>query len=238
MMAARCNTKFSVVICTYGDHLNVIKTCLSSLVAMAKYRGQFDITVCCNSVSKGAADYLYGEYLSGRVNRIIFSDKNVNKDQMMLAAMELIDTKFMFWLDDDTVTVEKGWDEDVIDIISKEPNVAVVSKPWIYPKRTPQYIAFLKERPWYRHGSISEFDLRCSPVKCPVGWCMILNVDTLKQIGFPDRGMHHKNDDVLIVDALAQYGIPIRWFSEFNKLNNKIKSQPIHYKGTRGSNEF
>lgn len=230
--------RFSVIIGAQGDYFEVLKTCLDSLLKGAIQPENFDIIVCGNRLGNKSNDYLMSLYKEKKIDRIILSNQNLNKDPMLRSAKEIIGTDFILWLDDDTQS-EMGWDLEVNKIIRENPNLNVAGN--IYKdagnRRKKPYQRFLKKRPWYL-GRNSEFQLNFERMPFPVGWCLLMRRSLLDLLDFPDRDMHYKDDDVFLAEICRQYDIRIHDFQKISYLHEKIKSQPIHYRGNRGVAEF
>ena len=138
----------SVLVGCYGSFSPYSIRCLQSIVNHCADRQGFDLHVglnqCCRETVTAARDLLD----AGRLDTLIESNVNLNKDPMMRLLVDRAQTPYVLWIDDDTHVLE-GWDKAVLEFIRQRHPFEVAGHVH-YSHRSGEYLQFLHKRPWWK----------------------------------------------------------------------------------------
>lgn len=133
----------------------------------------------------------------GKIDTLIESKENINKDPMMRLLLERAETEYVLWFDDDT-HVMPGWNTAIEEFIAEKHPFDVAGHIF-YCERSEEYIRFLRNRPWWMHVELQE-----SVVWFPTGGFFLARTNFLIENNFPDSRMIKKQDDLLLGDLILQ----------------------------------
>jgi hypothetical protein len=191
------NNKFEVLICCYGNYYDISKKCIDSILQhkTLPLKIHVGLSECCNETKK------YYRHLldTAQISSLIDCNVNINKDPMFRMLLDLVDTEYMIWFDDDSYIRKPNWDQTLNEQIQNHP-VDVLGFPHVNG-RNALYIDFLKSRSWYKgikHPT--------QPSTCffPVGGLWVGRCEYLRKYDYPDRNMIKRNGDMLLGDLLLQ----------------------------------
>jgi len=218
-------TRISVLIGCYGPWPQYSLRAVESVLAHCARRDAFDLYVGCNESSSDIVTALRGYVDQDRIEALVESRRNMNKDPMMRVLLEMCETEYALWMDDDS-QVLPGWDEHIIRFIDANRPFDVGGHIY-FIHRTPELTAFVRARPWYR-GEEFERD----PIWFATGGLFLARVEWLKKHQFPDRAMVKKQDDVLLGELICQQGGIVRDFAKDRGVMDRIKINDGKRRGT------
>jgi hypothetical protein len=200
------NNKFEVLICCYGDYLDIAKRCIGSLLRLSSQ--PLKIHIGTNECGIKTKIYLRNLFDKKDIATLIESNTNLNKDPMMRKLIDCVNSEYFLWLDDDSYITENLWDVMVNDHIQNHQfdvsGFPHYSNRLSWPYNNPPYHEFLKQRPWFNNIT------QPSEADClfPVGGCWLAKTEYIRQHNYPDHGMHlrwHQHrDDMLIGDMIKE----------------------------------
>lgn len=115
----------------YAEALDVLKACLGSVRRDAGL--PFDLMVFDNGSCSEVREYLVGEQQGGRLQYLIFSDKNVGKGGAWNAMLAAAPGEIVSYADSD-VLFSPAWLSRSVELLETFPNVGMVTAR---PFRTP-----------------------------------------------------------------------------------------------------
>ena len=220
--------RLSVIVGCYGGWPQYSIRAVESLLSHCVAREKFDVHVGCNESSPEILA-VFRKYLDGgRIEGLVESRRNINKDPMMRVLLEMCDTEYVLWLDDDS-HVLPGWDEHLFRFIEASHPFDVAGHVFFISKHSPELRAFLRERPWY-HSPERESE----PIWFATGGMFLARVAWLRKHDFPDRSMIKKQDDILLGDLLQQQKGVLKDFGKNREVMNRVR---ISDGNRRGSGE-
>lgn len=198
------NTKqLSILLGCYGNYSHYSLRAIEGILSEAGVREQCDVHVGCNECSPTTLDALRRLANEGRIETLIESRPNLNKDPMMRLLLAVTETPYLLWMDDDS-WLKPGWLEVFTRFIEQSAPLDVAGAihcAW----RWPEYDAFLRHRPWWRDEARIPHD-QVDKVLFPLGGMFLSRTEFLRKNNFPDRGMVKRLDDVLLGDLVNQTG--------------------------------
>jgi hypothetical protein len=162
----------------------------------------------------------------GRIDLLVESRANINKDPMMRVLIDLCQTPYILWLDDDS-HFRAGWDEHILEFIKAHDPFDVAGHILIWKNRGLRHKAFLRTRNWY-HSRAREK----TPIKYPHGAFFIARTEFVRKHDFPDRNMVKHLDDTLLGELCQQQeGRLINTGTCFN-IRSRVRIGNGHTRGT------
>src|SRR6478735_3901374 len=129
--------RFSVIVGCYGGWPQYSIRAVESLLSHCSKRDSFDVFVGCNESSPEILA-VFRKYLDGgRIDGLVESRKNINKDPMMRVLLEMCDTEYALWLDDDS-HVLPGWDEHLSRFIADKHPFDAAGHVYYIAERSPE----------------------------------------------------------------------------------------------------
>ncbi|MFN0067384.1 MAG: glycosyltransferase [Limisphaerales bacterium] len=202
---------FCVLTC--GDHLRLIRRCLRSLWRHAP-RAAYRLVVGANGVSTRVLSWLERMRLAGRIDRLLVSPMDVSKCPMMARMLGEVQTRYVWWLDDDSSFKMPGTLE-LWHIVARNsgPRTAVwgmkvLPDARIFEGPGAGWPAWVRAARWYRGRPLS----RRRQGGCLPGWWFphggswLARLDALRAIGWPDPRLRIMLEDVIMGEALRQQG--------------------------------
>jgi hypothetical protein len=194
------------LLCCYGDYQNIVKRCLDSVIDLS-YQN-LNIHVGLNECGEDTKNYCRNLLDNNKINTLIDSRINLNKDPMMRKLIDCVNSEYFLWLDDDSYITEKNWDLKINDHITNNrfdvSGFPHVSNRLNWPYNNPSYYEYLKERPWFK-GIIDPKDEICY---FSIGACWIGRTQYIIYNNYPDKGMyerwHQHRDDMLLGDMIIE----------------------------------
>lgn len=201
----------------YGGWPQYSIRAVESLLSHCKSRERFDLYVGCNESSPEILAVLR-KYLDwGRIDALVECRRNINKDPMMRILLELCETEYVLWLDDDS-HVLPGWDEHLLRFIESNQPFDVAGHVFYLARRSEEYKDFLRKRAWY----VSE-EKEGERVWFATGGLFAARAAWLRHHDFPDRAMVKKQDDILLGDLIQQQDGVLKDFGKDREVMDRIR---------------
>lgn len=223
--------RLSVLVGCYGGWPGYSLRAVESLIHHATFPERLDIYVGCNESSPEILTVLRQHLDVGRIHALVESRRNINKDPMMRVLLELCETEYVLWLDDDS-HVLPGWDEHLLRFIEAGRPFDVAGHVFFISNRSVEYVDFLRQRPWHV-GQERETE----PVWFATGGLFAARAAWLRQHDFPDRAMVKKQDDILLGDLLQQQCGVLKDFATAPGLQERIRISDGHRRGSGEGND-
>jgi hypothetical protein len=188
----------SVLVGCYGNFPHYSLRAVDSVLNNCHSRDEFNVLVGCNECSHEVLLALRSHFDEGRIELLVESRENINKDPMMRVLIHLCRTPYILWLDDDS-HVLAGWDEHILKFIKTHDPFDVAGHTLIWKNRSLQHKAFLRTRTWY-HSRAREK----TPIKYPHGGLFVARTEFLRKHDYPDRNMVQYLDDTLLGELCQQ----------------------------------
>jgi|JI10StandDraft_1071094.scaffolds.fasta_scaffold06965_5 ADP-heptose:LPS heptosyltransferase len=213
--------KLTVFVLCYGDHSDIAKKCLGSLLKSMPIE-RLDIRVATNMASQDTIQYLK----TLPITKLYINSENRYKYPVMREILRdkqcPIKTSYFLWLDDDTWVINPNWIQDLCqNIISMHDmryrmygtlmyhDLAMYNKPNHDPRN------------WFRKGSWHkgiDFRVKSSQQEAPngsvidfaVGYCWAMATHLIEDADIPDRRLEHNGGDITIGEQVHQAGYLIR----------------------------
>lgn len=197
---------FSIQVLLYGDHHQLARRCLESIVASADWSLISDLRVGCNEICGETAAYLADVFRRVPVPSYAYAERtgrNVLKYPLMRRMFYdprvPMRAQHVMWFDDDSYlwTKDPEWWERMHDIaatnhlVGKRYRLRGTNPP-------PRVVAAIEAQPWYRERKIPrgrEYRF------CQGGW-WIARYSSLKRWDYPFPELKHNGGDT-ILGALA-----------------------------------
>lgn len=189
---------FEVLVCCYGDYLDISKRCIDSILQYKSF-DNLKIHIGLSDCSSLTKNYFRQLLDNSKITTLIESNININKDPMMRLLLDLVDSKYMVWFDDDSYIVKNNWDKNLQDQIAQN-NVDILGFPYVVGYNQ-QYMSFLRTRRWWKNKIRTNDPNICH---FPVGGLWAAKCEYLRKYNYPDRNMIKKHDDMLLGDLLFQ----------------------------------
>lgn len=196
---------FDVLVCCYGDYVNIAKRCLDSVINLSSQN--LNIHVGLNECGADTKNYCRNLLDNNKITTLIESNININKDPMMRKLIDCVNSDYFLWLDDDTFPTKEGWDNLVLESLNKEYDVGGfthVSNRNSYAG----YKNFLEKRPWFhsweKYKSYKDSNLQNDHIPFPIGFLWVGKTKYFLKNNFPDKYMIKKCDDMLLGEMIYQ----------------------------------
>jgi GT2 family glycosyltransferase len=219
-------TRISVLIGCYGAWPQYSIRAVESVLNHSHRREALDVYVGCNETSPEILAAFRKHLDEERIEALVESRRNINKDPMMRVLLEMCQTEYALWMDDDS-HVLPGWDEKIIQYIDRNRPFDAAGDVHFIRKRSPDLAEFLRKRPWYKSR---EFERE--PIFFPVGGMFLARVDWLRKHQFPDPAMLKKLDDVLLGELIAQQNGILHNFAFDRPLMERLRINDAPRRGT------
>lgn len=196
---------FDVLVCCYGDYIDIAKRCLDSVIDLSSQ--SLNIHVGLNECGLNTKKYCRDLLDNSKITTLIESNVNINKDPMMRKLIDCVSSEYFLWLDDDTFPTKKGWDNLILESLNKEYDVGGfthVSNRNSYAG----YKNFLEKRPWFnsweKYKSYKDSNLQNDHIPFPIGFLWVGKTKYFLKHNFPDKYMVKKCDDMLLGEMIYQ----------------------------------
>lgn len=194
---------FDVLVLCYGDHVNLARRCLSSLLSKRE-KPYINIHIGLNQCSVQTREFCRTLLDKNMVSTLIDSNINLNKDPMMRKLIDCVSSDYFLWLDDDSYVNANGWDTELSKKIQDNPETDIFGFPHI-SGRDPAYDDYLQKRPWYKENVLDKHR-----IYFPLGGFWIAKKSYLEKHDYPDKGMFSRMDqhmdDRLLGDMISITG--------------------------------
>lgn len=216
--------QYTVFVLCYGDHTDLAKTCLSSILDTTP-PDVLDIRVICHEVVPETMAYLRSLPLT----KIYEHPKNRGKYVSMREAFndpELpINTNYVLWFDDDTKVVRADWLQSLSHMINANHphgnrmygtkyyhDINMFAKNGNQPKTWFESAEWWKGRHMLVRGTRQEAP-NGSQIEFAVGYFWALATETIRLGDIPDKRLNHNGGDCAIGEQVHQTGAKIATFN-------------------------
>jgi tetratricopeptide (TPR) repeat protein len=203
LIAAENGKLCSVLIGCYGDYPEYSVRCLESILADVQAANFFDVHVACCACGDRTLERLWALYGDRRIQTLLVTQENINKDPMLRLLIERTRTPYFVWLDDDT-HISAGLLGQVHRFI-RDRHPFDGAGDFFSIARSPQYVTLARQRPWWREPP-QEAAERGRMLRFPTGGFWVGRTEFCREHDFPDGGMIKQFDDVLFGELLAMHG--------------------------------
>lgn len=223
---------YSICVCTYGHHPELILRCLDSIICEAFPKKGFEIILGCNAVSDEVMREIDRRNREGFVTTIIRSPLNYNKAGMQRFMFRIARAPYILSLDDD-MHFQAGWSPVLRDHILASHPVEVMGRLHALSNRTlwsgqkKPYDTFCQKKRWWRGKRPYGLE-----VVFPAGQCFLARTAFVLENDYPDLDMRIDWDDVLLGDLVTQVDGKQVWFPD--PLINRIIVDDIPSRGSHG----
>ena len=209
--------RLAVMVGCYGAFPQYSIRAVESLLTHCTRREAFDLVVGCNESSPEILQ-VFRKYLDwGRIDALVESRRNLNKDPLMRVLLEWCDTEYVLWMDDDS-HVLPGWDEHLRRFIEQQQPFDVAGHVFYISQRSPELAEFLRARPW--HVSVER---EAERIWFATGGFFLARAAFLRQHNFPDRGMIKRQDDILLGELLQQQNGVLKDFGKDRGVMERVR---------------
>lgn len=205
---------FSVCICTYGDHPELILRCLDSIIKEPILKSELEVIVGCNDVSDEVMDELERRYRDGLISTLIRSPVNYNKAGMQRFMFRLARAPYVLSLDDD-MYFKDFWSFKMKEqILATHPFEAAgrlhaLSNRTLWSGQKKPYDTYCQKKRWWRGKRPYGLE-----VVFPAGQCFLVRTQFAIENDYPDLDMRIDWDDVLLGDLVIQLDGKQNWFKD------------------------
>jgi len=208
---------FSVLVGCYGGWPQYSIRAVESVLSHCVRREQFRLYVGCNASSPEILA-VFRKYLDwGRLDALVESPHNINKDPMMRVLLQLSETPYILWMDDDS-HVLPGWDDEIARFVRDRHPFDVGGHVFYISGRSEEHCAFLRRRPWY----VSP-ERESERIWFATGGLFLARREFLQTHDFPDRAMIKRADDVLLGELCQQQQAVLADFGGRREIMDRIR---------------
>jgi hypothetical protein len=205
-------SKFSVCVLLYGDHLDLAKRCLGSIVRTFNPEHIAEIRVGLNAVSAATVAYVYEVLKSVTCPVLIFEpDDNINVRKYPLMRRMFHDVNHpllgshVMWFDDDSAIAPdqdaSWWDRAALHSPEKQMTGKIYYMPILGNQRQA-----IEAQAWFRKLHYSKF-------KFITGGWWIIDKSILIAWDYPWQALKSNGGDSLLGAMLHQLGYPLKqWY--------------------------
>ena len=233
--------KFTICVLTYGNYPRLAAQALDSIRSHCP-RSEYRLVVGANAVCEETRADLETRREAGEMDRLIFSETNINKCPMMRRMFEGVDTEFIWWFDDDSGVTASDALSRWLEAAGTAPESTVMwgqlcrcNSPSDFTDLA-DVIAFVRIASWYRGlpppswrpGGKGEFNFEnrtCGDGGWDfiLGGCWLIRTSAVRALDWPDRRLIKLGDDVFLGEAIRQQG----WdFGNIGSPGVAINSEP------------
>jgi GT2 family glycosyltransferase len=217
--------KVSICVLTFGDYPHLARQVLESIRTNCPRPG-YELIVGANAVCVETEQYLRQLESTGEIDRLVFSEGNLNKSPMMREMFRHVQTDFIWWFDDDSYIVDPGVFERWLAVAQAAPATTVMwgQSAWCnyagaFAPNLPDAVAFVRAARWYRGlpppswkpGGKGQFDFRGQGTGDGrwiflIGGSWLLRTSVVRALDWPDKRLLRNGDDVFFGEAIRQNG--------------------------------
>ena len=195
--------RISVLIGCFGDYPQYSLRAVRSVLDECREYG-FEVLVGCNACCAETVQEVRKLIDAGRIQAVIESHGNRNKDPMMRLLIDMAAGPYVLWMDDDSHVLE-GWAERLLKFMETRGPFDCAGHVFYWHKND-EYRVFLRQRPWYiseqayLHGQDHQ-----ERTWFATGGFFIARTEFLRTHDFPDRRMIKHRDDIVLGDLISQH---------------------------------
>jgi len=231
------NGKFTVCVLCYGNHPELAKRCIDSILRYVP-PNCIDLRVACNECCPETLQYVRDQ----PITRVYVNPVNKLKypvmREMFWDQQTPIETSHVIWFDDDSFVVDPLWLEKLTEtIVANHPHGSRLYG-WKFQHDFNHYAKdghrpdlWFRGGDWYRHVN---FRLKHVDQPAPNGsvvdfvaggfWCVA--TEAIRRCGIPDVRLRHNGGDIVIGEMVRQGGFKIKNFNEGKKFVHSSGHSP------------
>jgi GT2 family glycosyltransferase len=200
--------KVTVVIPT-RDKVDLLRTCISSLMAQTKY-SEIELVIVDNQ-SKDPATISYLAELEASGVRVPKYNERFNYSEICNLAAEIANGDYLCFLNNDTEIITADWLESMVDHAS-QPEVGIVGAVMTFPNGTLQHMGVALEytgvagHPGRLELSLKDVPETCYEVSAVTFACAVVSAKKFKELGGLDPEFPVAFNDVDISIRAAKVG--------------------------------
>jgi ADP-heptose:LPS heptosyltransferase len=218
-------SKYTVFVLCYGDHFDLAKRCLDSIIDSVPPE-VIDLRVGCNQVCNSTLQYLKRLPITKTYIHTGNDKKYPLMREMFWDSKCPINTRYLIWFDDDTYVKDPRWLQYLTNAIVAGHNkgermygLKMFHDLSMYSKDGHRAKDWFKNADWHsgRHLRVRNNNSEApngSVIDFAVGWFWALNTEAMRQANIPDTRLNHNGGDITIGAQLHQVGFNL---SQFNK---------------------
>ena len=217
--------KITICILTYGDYAHLATRVIESVRGYCP-RSEYKLIVGANAVGEQTLKYLDALRVNGAIDHLILSQANLNQCPMMRQMFLKVETKYIWWFDDDSYITEPGAFRRWIECAEQAQERTVMwgplawcDHPLAFAPDLENVAAFVRNAVWYRGlpppswrlGGKGEFNFNGRGtgdgrwIFIP-GGCWLMRSSVIRVLDWPDRRLIKMGNDVLLGEAIRQQG--------------------------------
>ena len=215
--------KFTVCVMCYGDHFDIAKKCLDSIVSTLPLQ-HLDLRVGLNAVCDQTLAYVQRmPGLTASYHRPMNDKKYPLMRKMFNDPDHPITSEYIVWFDDDTQVVDVGmWSQLCQTIVANHAHgVRMLGSIFSHTLSKPTARSWYTRSRWWRNRYLR---VRGTQTEAPNGdtiqfvggWFWALATHTMREAAIPDERIGNNGGDICIGEQVHQMGYKIKQFN-----NNK-----------------
>jgi SAM-dependent methyltransferase len=188
-------------------------------------KGQYKLIVGANAINEETRSYLVTMKKRKWIHELIISEKNLNKCPMMRKMFQNIDTKYIWWFDDDSYIIQPdAFDQRLKMAEEADENTVMWGHVFFFGHErdfsySTDVVGFVKKAAWYKgleppswnKGGKGEDDFEGRGIGDGrwffiTGGSWFIRTSTIKILDWPDPNLIKRNDDVFLCEAIRQQG--------------------------------
>ena len=217
--------KYTVFVLCYGDHFEVAKRCLDSIMQYIPAQ-HMDLRVGCNAACNSTLQYLK----TLPITKTYIHTENAKKYPVMREMFWdprcPVNTRYMLWFDDDAYIKDPTMLQRLTNTIIDGHNngermygAKMFHDISSYNKNGHRPQDWFNKAEWYngRHMRLRNNQTEApngSVIDFAVGWFWALNTEAMRQANIPDTRLNHNGGDITIGAQVHQAGFSIRQFNK------------------------
>ena len=217
--------KYTVFVLCYGDHFEIAKRCLDSIMESIPPE-HMDLRVGCNQVCNSTLQYLKTLPITKTYIHTGNDKKYPVMREMLWDARCPIDTRYLLWFDDDAYIKDPRFLQSLTTSIISGHNrgermygIKMFHDLSAYNKSGHQAQDWFASADWHngRHMRVRNNNAEApngSIIDFAVGWFWALNTEAMRQANIPDVRLNHNGGDITIGAQLHQAGFSIHQFNK------------------------
>jgi hypothetical protein len=205
-------TQFTVCILMYGDHVDLARRCLGSIVSTLDPAHVASIRVGLNEVCGETRRFVETSLARLPVDSLIYlPERNVMKYPLMRRMFwdteRPITTPHIMWFDDDScITADRSWWARVADAATRAHQLGDVWTVWTRGNQSEGITA----QPWYRGKPL----LKRHKLRFATGGWWVLNTDVMRRANYPWPELRHRGGDSPLGEFMRQQGLTLAKFKD------------------------
>lgn len=217
--------KFTCFVLCYGDHYDLAKRCLDSILATAQ-PGRLDLRVAANACTDKTLAYLRDLPLT----RLYVYAENRKKYPVMRDVFRdpacPVSTNYLMWFDDDSYVTNPAWLERLSESIAANHDFGGRHYGWAHIHDLKMYAKNGHDpRQWFRQSNSyrgKNFRVRGTKTEAPNGTVIefvpgsfwALHTQTMRDADIPEPRLVHNGGDITIGWQVAQAGFKTIGFNK------------------------